>query len=232
MVGYTTDATSDNYNFVTIPFAQVGYNTSDIQQIALSDNDAGVIGYGTENFSVWSGLPTVMSGSEFFLWAPDMDPSGEATACYWGDADQVKTAFSVAAGQAVVINCAADLVKQVAGSVPATDIKLTSVEGYNFIGNPFPVDLSIQNIKVSDDNAGVIGYGTENFSVWAGLPTVVSGTEFFLWAPDMDPTGEATECYWGDADQIATDYVLPVGQGAVISCNEGLKVTIKPPFSL
>ena len=62
VVGYTTDSTGSDNNFVTIPFALVGYNTSDIQQIKISDGNLGTIGWGEELFSIWEGVPTVVDG--------------------------------------------------------------------------------------------------------------------------------------------------------------------------
>ena len=109
IVGYNTGATGSNNNFVTIPFADIGYNTADIQAIKLSDGGAGTIGYGTEMFSVWEGVPTVASGSEFFYYDPMMDPNAVETDYYWGDASYAKAAYSIAPGQGVVINCPADL---------------------------------------------------------------------------------------------------------------------------
>ena len=109
VVGYTTDSTGSDNNFVTIPFSLVGYNTSDIQQIKLSDGGAGGIGWLGETFSIWEGAPTVADGSDFFYCDPGMDMSGEAVDYYWGDASGNKATFSIPAGQGVVINCAADL---------------------------------------------------------------------------------------------------------------------------
>ena len=79
VVGYTGNTTGADNNFVTIPFNAVGFNTSDIQQIKISDGGAGTIGWGTETFEVWEGLPTVAEGSGFFYLDPAMDPNQEAT---------------------------------------------------------------------------------------------------------------------------------------------------------
>ena len=101
VVGYNTGATGSDNNFVTIPFASIGYNTADIQSIKITGDG---IGYGTETFAVWEGVPTVAEGSEFFYWDKSIDLTGEATTYYWGDASGAKANFSIAPGQAVVIN--------------------------------------------------------------------------------------------------------------------------------
>ena len=108
-VGYTTSTSGSDNNFITVPFNAVGYNTADIQQIGISDGGAGTIGWGTENFSIWEGLPTAVEGSGFFYWDASMDVTGTETGCYWGDATGTKATYSIPGGQGVVVNCAADL---------------------------------------------------------------------------------------------------------------------------
>ena len=109
IVGYTTGTTGSDNNFVTVPFAQVGFNTSDIQQIKISDGGAGAIGWGTETFDIWEGLPTAVEGAGFLYYDPSMDPNGEATDYYWGDGEGNMSTFQIPVGQGVVINCAEGL---------------------------------------------------------------------------------------------------------------------------
>ena len=232
IVGYTGATTGQDNNFVTIPFNAVGFNTSDIQQIKISDGGAGTIGWGTENFGIWEGAPTVVDGSSFLYYDPSMDPAGEATDYYWGDDVGNKVAFSIAPGQAVVVNAAADLDFNTSGEVPATQVKFTSVAENNFTGNPFPSAIDIQAIKISDGGAGSIGWGTENFGIWEGAPTVVDGSSFLYYDPSMDPAGEATDYYWGDDVGNKVSYSIAPNQGVVINCAADLTITIVPPYSL
>ena len=109
VVGYTGNTTGADNNFVTIPFNAVSFNTSDIQQIKISDGGAGTIGWGTENFSVWEGAPTVVEGSGYFYLDPSMDMTGTATDYYWGEGDGTKATYSIAPNKGVVVNCAAGL---------------------------------------------------------------------------------------------------------------------------
>ncbi|MBQ3746626.1 MAG: hypothetical protein II863_04365 [Kiritimatiellae bacterium] len=232
IVGYSGKTTGSDNNFVTIPFNAVGYNTSDIQQIKISDGGAGTIGYGTEVFSVWEGLPTAVEGADFFYYDPSMSATGEETDYFWGDGEGNRASFSIAPGQAVVVNCAADLTFTTSGQVPSEPAILTTVQDNNFIGNPFPQTIDIQAIKISDGEAGTIGYGTEVFSVWEGLPTAVEGVDFFYYDPSMSATGEETDYFWGDGEGNKAEYSIAPGQGVVINCAEGLTITIEPPYSL
>lgn len=232
MVGYTSNTSGDNFNFVVAPFNAIGYNTADIQQFKIDDGGAGTIGWGSENFSIWEGLPTVVEGSEFSYWDASMDPSGEATTCYWGDSSMETAVFSIAPGQSFVVDCAGDLSFTTSGQVPSEKVEFTSNDNFNFTGNPFPASIDIQSIKIDDGGAGTIGWGSENFSVWEGLPTVAEGSEFSYWDASMDPTGEATSCYWGDSSMEPATFAIPAGQGVVIDCTAGLTISIDPPYSL
>ena len=231
-VGYNTATSGADNNFVTVPFNAVGYNTADIQQIGISDGGAGTIGWGTETFAIWEGIPTVADGSAFTYWDASMDLTGEATSCYWGDDSCAKATFSIAPGQAVVVNCAADLSFATAGDVPMTTVSFTTIADNNFTGNPFPQAIDIQAISISDGGAGTIGWGTETFAIWEGIPTVAAGSAFTYWDASMDLTGTATSCYWGDDSCAKVTYSIPAGQGVVINCAADLTISIEPPYSL
>ena len=109
VVGYQKGTTVDGFNFIAAPFSTVGYNTTDIQQIKLSDDGAGAIGWGGEEFGIWEGGPSVVEGSSFLYYDPTMDPNGEAQDYYWGDDEGNPVTYSIAGGQGVVISCASDL---------------------------------------------------------------------------------------------------------------------------
>ena len=232
IVGYSGNTTGSDNNFRVVPFNAVGFNTSDIQQIKISDGGAGTIGWGTETFSIWEGVPTVAEGSEFIYYDPSMDMTGESTDYFWSDYEGNKAAFSIAPGQGVVVNCAEDLSVTTAGQVPSEPVVFTTIQDNNFTGNPFPSAIDIQSIKIDDGGAGTIGWGTETFSIWEGIPTVAEGSEFIYYDPSMDMTGESTTYFWSDYDGNKATFSIPAGQGVVINCAEGLTLTIDPPYSL
>ena len=231
-VGYNSATSGADNNFITVPFNAVGYNTADIQQIKLSDGGAQSIGWTGETFAIWEGLPTAVEGSGFFYYDPSMDVTGEATDYYWGDDSGAKATFSIAPGQAVVINCAADLSFITSGDVPMTTVSFTTIADNNFTGNPFPQTIDIQAIKIDDGGAQSIGWTGETFAIWEGLPTAVEGSGFFYYDPSMDVTGEATDYYWGDDSGAKATYAIPSGQGVVINCAADLTISIEPPYSL
>ena len=228
IVGYAgAPDTVDQYNFFSFGFNTVGCNTVDIQQLIIDDGGAGSIGWGTEVFSIWAGGPDVVEGSEFVYFDPSMDLSGTETTYYWGDAAGTKADFSIEAGQGVVVQCAEGLKVTFAGEVPTEGASFTTVDGYNFIGNPFPTELDIQNIKMNGEG---IGWGTEVFSIWASGPDVIEGSEFVYYDPSMDVTGTETTYYWGDAAGNKVSYPIAIGQGAVIQCGADIEVSITVPY--
>ena len=161
-----------------------------------------------------------------------MDVRVEATDYYWGDDTGAKASFSIAPGQAVVVNCAEDLSFSTSGDVPMSQVSFTTIAENNFTGNPFPQTIDIQSIKISDGGAQSIGWTGETFSIWEGVPTVVEGSGFFYYDPSMDVSGEATDYYWGDDTGAKATYSIPAGQGVVINCAADLTITIDPPYSL
>ena len=161
-----------------------------------------------------------------------MDPLAEATDYFWADAAGNKAVYSIAPGQAVTINCAAGLEITTSGEVSGDPVSFTSNAENNFMGNPFPSDIDIQAIKISDGGTGTIGWLGETFTVWSGVPTVVEGSEFFYTDPSMDPLAEATDYFWADAAGNKAVYQIAPGQGVVVNCAAGLTVTIDAPFVL
>ena len=233
IVGYASAPESvEQFNFLSIGFNSIGYNTCDIQQIKISDGGAGSIGWGTENFALWAGAPDVVAGSGAIYYDPSIDPNAKETDYYWGDAEGNRVSFSIEPGQGVVIDMPEGLSVQMAGQVSASNAEMTSVEQFNFLANPFAAPIDIQNIKISDGGASSIGWGTENFALWAGAPDVVAGSGAIYYDPSIDPNGKETDYYWGDAEGNKLTYSIPVGQAFVIDMPADLTVTITPPYSL
>lgn len=226
-VGYAKgEMKASGNNFVTAPFFGIGYNTTDIQDIKLTGSG----GWGTEFFSIWEGVPTVVGGTEFIWvgteWNEDFSVaiSGE-----WQNDMSESAVFSIPGGQAVTINGDMSIGIQNAGEVPTGKVEFTMADGNNFTGNPFPTELDIQNIKIS----GSGGWGTEFFSVWEGVPTVVAGSEF-IWVGtewNEDFTVALVGEWQNDMSETA-DFSLDPYQGCVINGTAGLKVEINPPYSL
>ena len=198
----------------------------------------GMIGWGMESFSIWEGAPSIVPGVGFFYTDPSMDPNGEATDYYWGDDVGNPIAFSIPAGQGVVIdtnNSGAGYKLITKGQVADAPVSLTTVALNNFTGNPFADPIDIQAIHIDDGGMGMIGWGMESFSIWEGAPSIVPGVGFFYTDPSMDPNMLATDYYWGDDVGNPVTYTIDPGKGVVIDTNnagDGYTITIDAPYTL
>ena len=220
------DINASGNNFVTAPFFGVGYNTTDIQDLKL----VGSGGWGTEIFSIWEGLPTVVDGTSFMWVGTEWDENfAVAIKGEWQNGDTTPAVFSIPGGQAVTINADPSIGIENAGQVPTEKVEFTLADGNNFTGNPFPADLDIQNIKI----IGSGGWGTEVFSVWEGIPTVVDGSSFMWVGTEWDENFTiATKGEWQSGDTSTAEFTLAPYQGCVINGAAGLKVEITPPYDL
>jgi hypothetical protein len=108
-VGFTTNETVSGYNFVGVPFVNVGYNTANISQISI----AGADGWGGEVLEVWDGDPKGVAGYNYY--DPAQDPEGLQTGFYWADDSGAPVNVSFAPGQGFVLSgFAADLTGSIA----------------------------------------------------------------------------------------------------------------------
>jgi hypothetical protein len=95
VVGYNTDATVSGYNFVGIPFAEIGYNTANIKNLKIS----GAQGFGGEVLEVWNGSPAAIVGYTYF--DASMDMNGPGTEPFWGDDNFEAVDTSIQPGKAL-----------------------------------------------------------------------------------------------------------------------------------
>ena len=211
-------------NFVTTPFADVGYNTTDIQNIKL----VGSQGYMGETFAIWEGVPSVVADTEFAWMGTEWDENGIATKGMWATYGGEEAAFSIPAGQAVTIFADPGIGIENAGQVPLEKVEFTLAEGNNFTGNPFPAKIDIQNIKI----VGSQGYMGETFAIWEGVPSVVADTEFAWMGTEWDENGIATKGMWATYGGEEATFTIDPYQGCVIFGAAGLKVEITPSYDI
>lgn len=222
-VGYTSKAAGANLNWYAPQFFTVGANTTDINAVKLNDGGAGVVGWGDSMQIVGPlGNPAEM----YLYWDASIDPAGEATAAYWGDDEGNAVSVSFDAGNGIAIDNAAELEFSIdnAGDVPAADVSFAAGANLNWTGNPFPAEIDINAVKLDDGGAGVVGWGD---SMQIVGPLGNPAEMYLYWDASIDPTGEATEAYWGDDEGNAVDVKLPAGAGFAIDNAAELEFTIK-----
>ncbi|MBP5227598.1 MAG: hypothetical protein J6336_09455 [Kiritimatiellae bacterium] len=217
IVGFISTPAVDGFNWVAPMLTTVGADTVALKDISISDGGAGTIGYGGEIIMVLDAVGDVTAsysyaeGADGYVWNDDLT----------GDV----ATDSFVSGNAFAVFLADGLTLSVCGEVSnPQDVTLTTTEGFNFTGNPFPVDISIQDIAISDGDAGTIGYGGEIIMVLDAVGDVTAsysyaeGADGYVWNDDM--TGDEA------------DVALTPGSAFALYAADGLEVTIKAPDAL
>ena len=222
IVGYNNTSARGNFNWYAPTFRTVGYNTTDINDIMLNDNGAGMVGWGDVMQVVG---PLGNAAEAYCYWDPSMDLTGVATSYYWGD--DAGTAVSVAfdAGDGIAIDNANELTYDIqnAGEVSDEDVSFDARENFNYSGNPFPMAININAVQLDDDGAGMVGWGDVMQIVG---PLGNASEAYCFWDASMDLTGTATGYYWGDDTGTAVDVNLAPGAGFAIDNANGLTFKI------
>ena len=204
-------------------FRSLGCNTTDINDIQLNDNGAGMVGWGDSMQIVG---PLGNASEMYFYWDSSMDPNQEATKPYWGDDGCNPVNVSFAEGDGIAIDNAAELTFDIVGSgeVPSTEVTFSADANLNWSGNPFPQAINLNNITLDDGGAGMVGWGD---SMQIVGPLGNASEMYFYWDSSMDPNQEATKPYWGDDGCNPVDVTLEPGAGFAIDNAAELTFSVK-----
>jgi len=223
VVGYNNTAARADLNWYAPVFRSIGYNTTDIQDIDLSDGGAGMVGWGDSMQIVG---PLGNASENYAYWDPSMDPAGVATTCYWGDDACNAVAISFDEGDGIAIDNANALTFDIvnAGQVATNDVSFAARADLNWSGNPFPVVIDIQAISLDDGGTGMVGWGD---SMQIVGPLGNASENYAYWDPSMDPAGAATTCYWGNDVCEPVTRAFEPGEGFAVDNANGLDFNIK-----
>ena len=205
VVGYQTVDVTTGFNMITPSFTGVGQTSYDLQEIKLSGE--GVLGEGAENIQVVDSDGNI---SATYMWI-SKDISG-AEEDGWCDDSFSLVDVSLIQGQSVLLYTEGDGVATVSGEVATSNTKTYTVTanlGFNPVGNATPVDVDIQNIKLSGD--GILGEGAENIQI-VDSDGNISAT--YMWI-SKDISG-AEEDGWCDDSFSLVDYTIKAGMGFLL----------------
>lgn len=229
IVGFISTPSVEGFNWVAPDFNTVGADTIALSNISISDGNQGGIGWGTEILQILDDGGAVIG--QYFYNDPAMDPDGVQTGYYWGDETSAAVEANLSAGEAYLLYTAGQVEYIITGQVPNDDVTLTSIEGFNFVGNPFPAPIELSAITISDGGQGSIGWGTEILQVLDDGGAVVG--QYFYNDPAMDPDGAQTDYYWGDETSAAVSATLDPGAGRLLyTAAADLEITFAKPYTL
>ena len=216
-VGYQKVELQPGFNFVAPQFIAVGGGTISIQDIHLdvADEDVSYV----DNIQILDeGGATIAS----YSWWPKADTvSGLKSGWVDGDTGDLADVM-LDNGVSVLIEANDYSTVTIAGEVSTNDASVTSVAGFNWVGNPTPVAINIQDIQIDVADADV-SY-VDNIQILdAGGATIAS----YSWWPKGD-TVSGLKSGWvdGDTSDLA-DVTLEPGQGVLLETQDaGITITV------
>lgn len=221
IVGYQKVALQPGFNFVAPQFVAIGGDSIDLQSIRLNvaDEDVSYV----DNIQVLDdGGSTIVS----YVWVPAADTaSGEKSGCVDNDTGDLAE-VEVNNGQSILIEANDESTVTISGEVPTTTASVTSVAGFNWIGNSSAVPIDIQDIQIDIPDEDVTY--VENIQILDdGGATIVS----YVWLPAAD-TASGEKSGWVDNDTgDLAEVTLSPGQGVLLETQDA-GVTITVPAAL
>ena len=217
IVGYQKVQLQPGFNFVAPQFVAVGGDSIDLQSVRLdvADEDVSYV----DNVQILDdGGATIAA----YAWLPAADTaSGEKSG--WVDNDTGDLAeVEVNNGLSVLIEANDDSTVTISGEVPTDTATITSVAGFNWIGNssPKPIDIQDIQIDIADEDVTYV----ENIQILDDGGATIAA---YAWLPAAD-TASGEKSGWVDNDTgDLAEVTLQPGQGVLLETQDaGVTITI------
>ena len=222
VVGYNNTAARGNLNWYAPCFRSIGFNTTDINDIQLSDNGAGMVGWGDTMQIVG---PLGNPSEVYSYWDKSMNPAGESAGNFWANdmVESVDVTFDEGDGVAIDNSNEYEFNIVGAGEVSTNLVTFAARENLNWSGNPFPITITINSVQLDDSGAGMVGWGdTMQIVGPLGNPSEV----YSYWDKSMNPNGEEAGNFWANDMVEPVDVQLAPGAGFAIDNSNGYTFNI------
>ena len=224
VVGYASANVASYFNFYTPQFFDVGFNTTSIQNINLFDGGTGVVGAG-DSMQIVDPLGGPLAAYMYWNRA-----YFGGTGLYWSDETMADADVSFDQGDGFTIDNANSLefAVRTSGDVPTNSMSFAAAAFFNWTGNPFPVSISIQDVKLTDGGTGVVGAG-DSMQIVDPLGGPLAA--YMYW--NRAYFG-GTGFYWSDETMADAEVTFAPGQGFTIDNANGLTfdIAIDLPYTL
>ena len=223
IVGYNNTTARADLNWYAPCFRTLGYNTTDINDIQLDDDGAGMVGWGDSMQIVG---PLGNASAVYFYWDKSMNPAGEDAGNFWADENTEPAIISFDEGDGIGIDNpnSFDYTIVGAGEVSTNNVVFAAQADLNWSGNPFPMPIAIDSIQLDDDGVGMVGWGD---SMQIVGPLGNASAVYFYWDKSMNPAGEDAGNFWADENTEPAGITLAPGAGFAIDNPNGFTFNIK-----
>lgn len=215
IVGYTAREDGvDGYNWTCGTFDAVGGGNISISQITLDDEGS---------YSISDNALQVLDSDAYTAEGYFYTEIGNGV-FQWLDenSDPADRVFS--AGEGFLIENLDSIKVKITGQVPETDVSngANGVDGYNWMGNPFPQEISITAITLDDGGS----YSISDNALQALDPDAYTAEGFFY-----TEVGNSVFQWLDEAGEPA-DRTFSPSEGFLIENLDGITVTIAKPYTL
>ncbi len=225
-VGFSDAASISGYNWVALDFTTIGQNSGTLGGIVLDDS---VTGY-ENNVQI---LGTRGNTLVMYYWVTEDDEvevdGVDGYYVGWVDgSDEPAGDVVLARGNSVLVSTKnANTTIRRSGEVQTNVVTVSSASGYNFVGNPYPINSTLGHITLDDS---VTGY--ENNVQYLG-PKGNTLVMYYWVTEDDEVEVDGVDGYyvgWVDGgDEPAGDVTLAAGEGVLVSTKgSGTAITISP----
>ena len=211
-VGYlNNDNTIVGLNMVAPGFQDVGFTSTKLTGLKVSNSSGGEVGTGTCVIDLIDGIGNTVKS---YSWKS----SGRGANKTWGwkDGDNAVTdsvVFGRGAGLLFTAETAGDTIKS-AGEVNLSAVTNSeTIVGLNVIANPFPLTIKLNTLKVTNATGGEVGTGTCVIDFIDGIGNT---TTSYSWKS----SGRGANKTWGwkNGDDAVTDEItLAPGQAILFT---------------
>ena len=195
---------------LSTPFVAVGGNVADINAVLSSDDlPSGAV------LSFWS------EGEYSYAtyYGEDADGGVYADDTYetclgpgWGDGNQIALEKDMTSGAGYWLEAGNSASVTYSGEVNTNKVTVSLVSGLNQVGNPFPAEIPLSNIKSATLVSGTV------ISFWDNTEKEYTYATYY--GEDADGGVYSDDSYenclgpgWGDGNQIAIDKNVATGEG-------------------
>lgn len=144
IVGYGQNSLREGYSLVTAQFVGIGGGVASLDSIKAAGTEA------SDNVTL-STVDEFGTAVDTYAWNDWLD---ESNPCWVDGSFEPVSGITVTPGMAFwTSGSEADQIVQTSGEVGTQDVVVNLREGYTLVGNPFPVDVSLQDIVAGGNEA-------------------------------------------------------------------------------
>ena len=228
IVGYTKVSVTQGLNLLAAPFAAVGGETADINDLATSSDlpDGSVVRF-------WDAVTRSYSTAVWYSENADGgvytdDSYEECLGAGWGDDNQIIQYIDMPINAGYWLQTAGSATVTLAGEVDTSEQTASLVQGLNLLGNPYPCEIPISSVVGTSLPDGSIA------QFWNATSRTYTSAVWYSENADGgvytdDSYEDCLGAGWGDDNQIVVNETIGAGEGFWVQTSASSTITFVFP---